>query len=142
MQAAALWPFLLAIGAYTSYQVALKFARPDVNILALLAFAYLVACMSAVGLWFFNSGLGESRLSTRDMIVAACIGISIVGIEFGFASAFRAGQPINTTGAIVNVATALLVMPIGYALFAEQMTTIRLVGLALCCVGLMLLAWK
>lgn len=142
MQAASLWPFVLAIGAYATYQVALKVARPDVNILALLAFAYLVACVSAVGLWMFNSDLGESKLTSRDMIVAACIGISIVGIEFGFVSAFRAGQPINTTGAIVNVATALLVVPIGYALFAEQVSAIKLAGIALCCGGLVLIAWR
>lgn len=142
MQAAVFWPFVLAIGAYTSYQVALKFARPDVNILALLAFAYLVACLSAVALWLFNSDLGESKLTTRDMFVAACIGISIVGIEFGFASAFRAGQPINTTGAIVNVATALLVVPIGFALFAEQMSAVKLAGIAMCCAGLVLIAWR
>jgi multidrug transporter EmrE-like cation transporter len=76
------------------------------------------------------------------MLIAALIGISIVGIEFGFATAFRAGQPINTTGAIVNVATALLVVPIGYAVFGEQMSSLKLVGLVMCCGGLLLLAWK
>ena len=137
-----LWPFVLATLAYAAYQVALKYARPDVNILLLLAFAYFVSCVRALALWAGTSGLGESRLLARDMIVAAAVGISIVGIEFGFASAFRAGQPINTTGAIVNVATALLLVPVGYALFAEQLSAIKLVGLGLCSAGLMLLAWK
>ena len=142
MQAALLWPFVLATFAYAAYQVALKFARPDVNILLLLAFAYFVSCVSALALWFGNPGLGESRLLPRDMLVAALVGISIVGIEFGFASAFRAGQPINTTGAIVNVATALLLVPVGYLIFAEQMNGLKLAGLGLCSAGLILLAWK
>lgn len=139
---AVLWPFLLATLAYATYQVALKYARPDVNILLLLAFAYLVSCISALALWAGTSGLGGARLLPRDMLVAAIVGISIVGIEFGFASAFRAGQPINTTGAIVNVATALLLVPVGYALFAEQLSPLKIAGLGLCSVGLILLAWK
>lgn len=142
MQIAALWPFALAIVAYTSYQWMLKLARPDVNILGLLAFAYLVSCATAVVLWLMNPALGENRLQSRDMVIGALIGVSIVGIEFGFASAFRSGQPINTTGAIVNVATALLVVPVGYAVFGEQMSAIKWMGLALCCGGLTLLAWK
>jgi drug/metabolite transporter (DMT)-like permease len=142
MPVAALWPFVLAIVAYTSYQIVIKLVRPDVPILAVLAFAYLVSCVTAVTLWLVAPGLGESRLQGRDMVMAALIGVSIVGIEFGFASAFRAGQPINTTGAIVNVATALLVVPIGYAVFGEQMSGVKLAGLALCCAGLVLLASK
>jgi hypothetical protein len=142
MPVAALWPFVLAIVAYTSYQIVIKLVRPDVPILAVLAFAYLVSCVTAVTLWLVTPGLGESRLPGRDMVMAALIGVSIVGIEFGFASAFRAGQPINTTGAIVNVATALLVVPIGYAVFGEQMSGVKLAGLALCCAGLVLLASK
>lgn len=142
MSYAVLWPFVLATLAYGAYQVALKMARPDVNILLLLAFAYFVSCVSALALWVGTSGLGESRLLPRDMLVAAMVGICIVGIEFGFASAFRAGQPINTTGAIVNVATALLLVPVGYTLFAEQMNTVKLAGLGLCSAGLILLAWK
>ena len=142
MAVAAVWPFVLAIVAYTSYQLVLKLVRPDVHILALLAFAYLVSCATALTLWLLSPGLGESRLQGRDMIFAAVLGMSIVGIEYGFASAFRSGQPMNTTCAIVNVATALLVVPVGYAVFGEQMTTVKLAGLALCCGGLILLAWK
>jgi len=142
MSYAVLWPFVLATLAYGAYQVALKYARPDVNILLLLAFAYFVSCVSALALWAGTSGIGEQRLLPRDLLVAAVVGISIVGIEFGFASAFRAGQPINTTGAIVNVATALLLVPVGYALFSEQLSPLKIAGLGLCCVGLILLAWK
>ena len=79
MQMSVLWPFILATGAYAAYQVALKFARAVVNILLLLAFAYLVACVSALGLWLANPGLGSSTLLPRDMFIAALIGLSSVG---------------------------------------------------------------
>ena len=58
MSYAVLWPFVLATLAYGAYQVALKMARPDVNILLLLAFAYFVSCVSALVLWAGTSGIG------------------------------------------------------------------------------------
>jgi multidrug transporter EmrE-like cation transporter len=140
MQGAAAWPFLLAIVAYVAYQTFLKAARPDVNILGLLTFAYLVSFACAGLLWWRNQELGQNRLEVRDFTIAAAIGASIVGIEFGFASAFRLGWPLNTAGAIVNVAAALIVVPIGYMLFAEQMSWMKAVGLLMCCGGLVLIA--
>ena len=142
MQSAAYWPFLLAIGAYVGYQTALKAARPEVNILGLLMFAYVVSFACAGLLWWRNQDLGVNKLEFRDFAIAAGIGASIVGIEFGFATAFRQGWPLNTAGAIVNVAAALVVVPIGYMLFAEQLTWTKALGLLLCCGGLVLLAQR
>ncbi len=142
MQGVAYWPFLLAIAAYVAYQTLLKAARPDVNILGLLTFAYLVSFACAGLLWWRNQDIGSNQLEPRDFMIAAALGASIVGIEFGFAAAFRLGWPLNTAGAIVNVAAALIVVPIGYMLFAEQMSWTKAVGLLLCCGGLALIAQR
>jgi multidrug transporter EmrE-like cation transporter len=140
MQGVAYWPFLLAIAAYVAYQTFLKAARPEVNILGLLMFAYLVSFVCAGLLWWRNQDLGSNRLETGDLLIAAGVGASIVGIEFGFATAFRHGWPLNTAGAIVNVAAALVVVPIGYMLFAEHLSWTKALGLLLCCSGLVLIA--
>jgi multidrug transporter EmrE-like cation transporter len=142
MQGVAYWPFLLAIAAYVAYQTFLKAARPEVNILGLLMFAYLVSFVCAGLLWWRNQDLGSNRLESGDLLVAAAIGASIVGIEFGFATAFRHGWPLNTAGAIVNVAAALIVVPIGYMLFAETLSWTKALGLLLCCGGLVLIAQR
>ena len=142
MQGVAYWPFLLAIAAYVAYQTFLKAARPEVNILGLLMFAYAVSFVCAGLLWWRNQDLGINKFETGDLLVAAAIGASIVGIEFGFAAAFRHGWPLNTVGAIVNVAAALIVVPIGYMLFAEHMSWTKALGLLLCCGGLVLIAQR
>jgi drug/metabolite transporter (DMT)-like permease len=134
------WPFALAIAAYVAYQTFLKAVRPEVNILGLLMFAYAAAFATAGLLWWRNQDLGANRMEWGDLSVAAAIGVSIVGIEFGFAYAFRTGWPLNTTGAIVNVAAALIVVPIGYMLFAEHLSWTKGLGLLLCCAGLVLIA--
>jgi multidrug transporter EmrE-like cation transporter len=136
------WPFVLAIAAYVAYQTFLKTVRPEVNILGLLAVAYVASFACAGLLWWRNQDLGVNRLEWRDVVVAAAIGASIVGIEFGFATAFRHGWPLNTAGAIVNVAAALVVVPIGYAIFGEHMTWTKGLGLVMCCGGLVLIAQR
>jgi multidrug transporter EmrE-like cation transporter len=142
MQSFGYWPLFLAVSTYVTYQTALKSARPEVNILGVLTFAYLVSFACAGSLWFRNQELGANRLEVRDLIVAAVIGASIVGIEFGFASAFRSGWQLNTAGAVVNVAAALIVVPVGYLMFAEEMSWTKALGLALCCAGLVLIAQR
>lgn len=142
MQGVVYWPFMLAIVAYVAYQTLLKAARPDVNILGLLTVAYLVSFTCAAVLWWRNQDIGANQLIPRDFMIAAALGASIVGIEFGFAAAFRHGWPLNTAGAIVNVAAALVVVPIGYVLFAEHMTWTKAIGLLLCCGGLVLIAQR
>ncbi len=140
MQALAVWPIVLAVATYSTYQVLLKSARAEVNILGLLTVAYLAAFVCAGTLWLRNQELGLNRLEARDVITGALIGLSIVGIEFGFAAAFRSGWPLNTAGAIVNVAAALLMVPVGYLIFAEGMSVAKALGLLMCCGGLVLIA--
>jgi uncharacterized membrane protein len=138
----AVWPFVLMVSTYTAYQLVLKLTRPDVNVLGLLTLAYFVACASAAALWVRNPELGANRLEGRDVLIAVLLGVSIVGLEYGFVSAFRFGWPINSTGAIVNVGTALLLVPLGFVLFGEQMSSTNLIGLVLCCVGLVMLTLR
>ena len=138
----AYWPFALAIAAYVGYQTFLKAVRPEVNILGLLMFAYAVSFACAGLLWWRNQDLGVNRLGWHDLGIAAAVGASIVGIEFGFATAFRHGWQLNTAGAIVNVAAALIVVPIGYFLFAEGLSWTKALGLLLSCAGLVLVAQR
>lgn len=140
MQGLVVWPLALAVVTYVAYQILLKSARPEVNILGVLTVAYFAAFVAAGLLWFRFQDLGANRLETRDIAIGVMLGLSIVGLEYGFVSAFRAGWPLNSAGAIVNVAVALLVVPIGYLFFAEQMSWVKGLGLAMCCGGLLLIA--
>ena len=140
MQGLVVWPLALGVVTYVAYQILLKSARPEVNILGVLTVAYLAAFVAAGLLWFRFQELGANRLETRDIAIGVMLGLSIVGLEYGFVSAFRAGWPLNSAGAIVNVAVALLVVPIGYLFFAEQMSWVKGLGLAMCCGGLLLIA--
>ena len=70
------------------------------------------------------------------------VALSIVGIELGWILAFRAGAGLSLTGLIVNVAVAVIVIPIGLLLFKEKISLVNLVGIALCLIGLVLISRK
>jgi multidrug transporter EmrE-like cation transporter len=63
-------------------------------------------------------------------------------IEIGFVLAYRAGWQISLASVSVNVAIAVILIPLGLVFFRESLTRANLVGLALCLTGLVLLTWK
>jgi multidrug transporter EmrE-like cation transporter len=70
------------------------------------------------------------------------LAFSIVGIEFGFLLAFRAGWNISLAALFVNAAGTLLLAPIGLIFFKEKLTPVNLAGMLLCLVGLIMMNWK
>jgi hypothetical protein len=142
MQNAALpyWPLMLMVATYVGYQVMLKLPTAGVNALAFQTFAYFAAFVIAAGVWVTNRDLGSNKLPLRDMGIAIVFGAIVVALEFGYISAYRLGWPVNLTGTMVNVITAMVMIPIGFALFREGLSLINAAGLVLCCVGLAMLA--
>jgi drug/metabolite transporter (DMT)-like permease len=136
------WPFVLMVGTYLVYQLMLKLPRPGINVLAFQTLAYAVALVAVGLLWWRNPGLGSNRFELRDVGVAALFGVAVVGLEFGYVSAFRLGWPINTTATMVTIVTAVLLLPIGWLAFRENLSWGNAAGLVLCCSGLWLIAQR
>lgn len=136
------WPFALMVGTYALYQLMLKLPRPGINILAFQVLAYAVALVAVSILWWRNPELGSNRFELRDVLVAVVFGLAVVGLEYGYVSAFRLGWPVNTTGPMVTVATAVLLVPLGWLAFREVLSPRNLIGAIMCLSGLWLLVQK
>jgi uncharacterized membrane protein len=130
------------VGTSVLYQLMLKLPRPGINILAFQTLAYTFALVAASILWWRNPDLGSNRFEPRDVLVAVIFGLAVVGLEYGYVSAFRLGWPVNITGTMVTAATAIALLPISWLLFREVLSAINLVGLACCSVGLWLLTQR
>ncbi len=135
-----LWPLLLMLFTYVAYQLLLKMPGAAINALAFQTFAYFVAFVAAALLWSRHPELGSNKLQPRDIAVAVAFGLAVVGLEYGYIAAYRLGWPVNMTGTTVNIATAVLMVPIGFLLFRESLSWTNITGLALCCAGLFLLS--
>ena len=64
------------------------------------------------------------------------LGFAIVGLEFGSISMYRNGWALNTGPLVCNIILAMALILLGYLLYQEVLTVHKLIGVVLCCVGL------
>jgi drug/metabolite transporter (DMT)-like permease len=60
-------------------------------------------------------------------------------VEVGCLLAFRAGGNISVTALLVNVAVAIVLVPVGLRWFGEAVSPLQIAGIAICLVGLLLI---
>ncbi|MCL4838003.1 MAG: hypothetical protein KJ058_08565 [Thermoanaerobaculia bacterium] len=135
-----LWPpMLLVIGANVLYHWAQRSVPREVPAAASLAVAYAVALAATlvVAPWTGAAGGGSwaSALNPWSLLV----GVAIVGVEFGFLLAYRAGWPLHSAALFASAALAVLLVPMGAFLLGEPWDLRRTAGLLLCLAGLWLL---
>lgn len=130
----------LAVAANVLYHVAQKSVPADAHPLASLLVTYAAAIVVTLLLWPLYPGAPMTLGSFRALNwSSAAIGVSIVGIELGVLLAYRAGWRVSVLSTAINVALALILVPVGFAFFHERLSVANGVGLVLCLAGLLLL---
>jgi len=79
------------------------------------------------------------HLSSMWHPTVAAVGLGVLMIELGFLQTYRAAWPVSMASVMMNGIVAVLLLPIGAALFGETITAVRVAGVALCLIGLSLL---
>jgi drug/metabolite transporter (DMT)-like permease len=130
----------LAVCSVAGYHLAMKLVPAHVNPFLPLAAAYLLAfVLCLVGLFLWPQGsraLGELRPGVL------AIAVTVVGIELGFLLAYRAGISVGYAALTVNVASALVLIPIALWFFKDHLTPSKIAGVVLSLGGLALLLRK
>jgi uncharacterized membrane protein len=135
------FPMMLTVGGAVLYQVSSKSVPRTVHPLVAIIAAYLTAivlCLCATWKWPVTGAVSES-LRQFNWGVAG-IGLGAALIEVGFLLAYRAGWPLNLASIIVNVSAAVVLLPLGLAMFGERLTLAKGLGAALCLIGLVLIS--
>lgn len=135
-------PITLTITGAVLYHLSSKSVPRTAHPLATIVVAYLIAiaaCVLVAAVWPQEAGMRLASARGLGWSVAG-IGLGAAMIEVGFLVAYRAGWPLNAASLFVNVTAALLLVPVGFALFAERVSVARGAGIALCLVGLFLLS--
>jgi drug/metabolite transporter (DMT)-like permease len=131
--------FGIAVFSSILYHIFQKAISPTVNPVISLMVTYLFAfVLSMLLLCIFplRTSLGGSLQAVNWASIA--LAVAIVGIEVGFLLAYRAGWNINLAGIATNAAAALLLLPIGMAVFKERPSLINLAGVFVCIIGLVM----
>jgi drug/metabolite transporter (DMT)-like permease len=134
----------LAVLSNLFYHISQKLTPPGANAALTLTVTYLVSVgVSLVVLWLFfplKTGLGPALRQLNWASVA--LGLAIVGIEFGFLLAYRAGGDISLAQIVVSATVTLVLIPLGLVFFKEKLSWLNGAGIVLCLAGLVLINIK
>lgn len=138
-----LWPIGLVVLSNIIYHICAKSVPTEANPFATLTVTYLVGAVCSLLLFFLTRAKSTlavelSRLSWASVV----LGVVIVGLEAGFIYAYQAGWQVSTASIVQSSVLTVALVIVGYFLYQERLTWNKLLGIAICMVGLVVLNLK
>jgi hypothetical protein len=132
-------PPLLVIGGSLLYHIAAKSVPKTVTPFAAMIGVYFTALVASLVAYAVASRAAAPPISAIGHPTIAAVGLGVLMIELGFLLTYRAAWPVSMASVMMNGIVAVLLLPVGAALFGEAITAVRIVGVLLCLLGLTLL---
>lgn len=133
----------LIVASFIVYHAVTRSLRTDLDAMLFLLVVYGVALAGSAALAYGGPrGAGFAAYRPLDWLLAAALGLALVGIEYGFIAAYRAGWPVTLAPTFANVTLALLILPVGVLIYRDKLSIANLAGLGLCVAGLILMGRK
>ena len=138
-----IWPIALVVLSNVVYQICAKSVPEGMNPMASLTVTYLVGALASGVLYFVLNHNGSllreySKLNWAPFV----LGIVIVGLEAGWIYAYKAGWQVSMGFIVQSAFLAAVLVFVGYLLYHEALTWNKLVGVAVCLIGLVFINWK
>ena len=133
------WPIALIVISNIFYHICAKEVPGDIDPFASLTVTYITACAGSLICYLaLRRFTGSKRFADefhRAGWATYALGVVIVGLETGWILAYNAGWQVSM-GYVVNTAVAAsALLAIGYFLYKEKVDRNKLIGLALCLAG-------
>jgi len=122
------------------YNIAQKSTPQNANPFAALLVTYLTAIIITFIAFMFNKsdkGFIESFAGLNWTSIV--LGVAILGLEFGYLLAYRAGWNISVGSLVANIFLAVSLIPIGIIFYHEGFDLNKIIGTGLCIAGLVLI---
>lgn len=132
---------LLPIISTLAYHLLMK-STINSNISPLLMFLliYIISILITLSALLISEDFDvKELLNIKDKWKYLLIGVSIFGVELGYILSYRLGWNINITAIFTNTSVAILMIPLGYIIFKESLSTIQIIGIILSISGLILI---
>ncbi|MBZ9687256.1 EamA family transporter [Clostridium estertheticum] len=131
---------VLIIVSNILYNVCQKSTPQNVNPFSALLTTYLTAAtLTLIAAQFYKSDKGFIQSFSKLNWTSIVLGVSIVGLEFGYLLAYRAGWNISLGSLVANIILAVMLIPIGIFFFKEGFEPHKILGVAFCIVGLIII---
>ncbi len=132
-----IWPIALAILSNVLYHICAKTTPEGVHPFASLTVTYLTgAVLSAVLYYVLAPQANLVKECSRLNWAPFALGIVIVGLEGGWLYAYKAGWQVNTGFIVQSAFVSVLLLFVGYFLNHEALSWNKLLGTAICLLGL------
>lgn len=132
-----IWPIALVVISNVVYHICAKGIPRELDTMASMTVTYLVgAVCSAVLFFVMNPGgslLGEYQKMNPAPVL---LGVSVVGLEVGIIYAYKNGWTVSTASIVQSAFVALALLFVGALLYREALTANKVLGIAICLVGL------
>lgn len=133
-------PIVLIVASNTIYNICQKSTPHNANPYVTLLITYLTAAVVTVIVYQFNKGGKSFYASLGDLNwTSLVLGVAIVGLELGFLLAYRVGWNISLGSLVANSLVALVLIPIGVIFYHEGFSLDKIIGVALCLAGLIMI---
>lgn len=135
------WPVLVVVGANTFYNISTKSTPQTINSFASLFITYLVAAVLSLVMFFVTAEQRDllAELSKSNW-TSFLLGFSVVALEFGYISIYRAGWKMGVASLVANIGLACVLLIVGILLYHESVSLKQLAGMVVCVVGLILMS--
>lgn len=131
------WPIVLVVLSNVVYQICAKSIPDNVNPFASLAITYIVGAVCSIAMYFVMDKQANIIKEVAKMNWASYVlGLVVVGLEVGFVYAYKAGWQVSTASVVQSSFLAVILIFVGWLLYKEALTWNKLVGVAICLVGL------
>lgn len=132
-----IWPVALVILSNVLYHVCAKSMPEEVHPFASLTVTYLTgAIVSGILYYALSSQANLLRECSKLNWAPFVLGIVIVGLEGGWLYAYTAGWQVNTGFIVQSVFVSVVLLFVGYFLYHETLTWNKMLGVAVCLLGL------
>ncbi len=131
--------FLIVL-ANTVYNLCTKWTPARINPFVALFFTYLTAAaLVALAAPFYPSEKSIVQSLHGMNWTTLVLGFAIVGLEFGYLMAYRAGWNLSLGSLVANILLAIVLIPLGIWLCKEHFGLTKVAGTILCIAGLALI---
>lgn len=137
------WPIALVVLSNTVYQICSKNIPGNVSPFASLTITYLVGALFSMIMYLFTEKNHNIMKELGQMNWAPyALGLVIVGLEVGFIYAYKAGWQVSMASVVQSSFLAIALVIVGALLYHEALTWNKLLGIAICMVGLVFMNLK
>ena len=136
------WPIALVVLSNVVYQICAKTVPKGIHPMASLTVTYLVGAVASTILYFVFWGRDLIREYSKLNWSPFMLGLVIVGLEAGFIFAYKAGWQVSTASIVQSSFLSVALIFVGYLLYHETLTWNKLVGVAICLIGLVIINFK